>query len=456
MPDFAYIKNGDALLSHGVKGLRQAALDVIDHGILGGDPGRGTLKAVRLDGNRLHVGTLQFDLASIDKIYVLGSGKGSFPIAEALENILGDRIHKGFLAVKKGETRRLKRIEVLEAGHPLPDENSMDAGRRLLALADEAGENDLVFLAITGGCSALSICPPEGVTLAEYQRLTDLLLGSGAIIRDINAVRKHLCRLKGGRFVARVQPAMAVTLTLDTQPKGMLWPDMSLPDQSTFTDALNVLHDRGIWDRTPASVRSYLKDGLQHPEWETLKSLGDMKAYLISVGDQIKMCESAAKRAAELGYEPHILSTSIQGEAADVARVMAGMAREIILRDRPFKAPCALISGGEMTVTLSSGAGRGGPNQEFALMFASEIEPLERFACAAVDSDGTDGPTDIAGGVSDGRTFARAMEAGVNVLKYLKEHASSEPLEAMNDHIVTGHTGTNVLNLRVVLVGPKD
>ncbi len=456
MSDFYYLKNGSQLLSHGEADLRRAALDVLDRGILGGDPGRGTRKAVSLHGDRLRAGDLEIDLGTVNRIFVLGVGKGSYPIAEALEEILGSRINKGFLAVKKGETRRLKHIEVLEAGHPLPDENSLEAGRRLLALAREAGEGDLVFLAITGGCSALSICPPEGVSLADYQQVTDQLLGSGAIIRDINAVRKHLCQLKGGRFVAQVQPAMGITLTLDTQPKGMLWPDMSLPDQSTFLDALEVLHTTGVWERAPQSVKSFLNDGLHHPEWETLKTLDGLKAHLVSVGDQIRACENAARRAAELGYEPHILSTSIQGEASQVARVMAGLTREIILRDRPFKTPCALISGGEMTVSLGDKPGRGGPNQEFALHFATEIEPLQGFVCAAVDSDGTDGPTDIAGGISDGRTMARAAELKVDLAAYLKEHASSEALEKLDDPIITGHTGTNVLNIRVVLVDPRQ
>ena len=452
MSDFVYIKNSDILLSHGETKLRQDALDIIDHGIQGGDPGAGTRQAVCLKNQILRVGTHAFDLDNIGRIYVVGSGKGSYPIARALEEILGDRIHKGFLSVKKGEKRRLKYIDMMESGHPLPDENSLEAGRRMIALADEACEDDLVFLAITGGCSALSICPPEGVTLEEYQLLTDILLGSGAIIRDINTVRKHLCQLKGGRFIARVQPATAVTLTLDTQPKGMLWPDMSLPDSSTFADALKVLELTDTWERVPETIKIYLKEGLAHPEWETLKSLENMNAYLISVGDQILACEKAARRAGDLGFKPHILSTSIQGEAIEAGRIFAGLTREIVLRNRPFKSPCALISSGEMTVNLGGKTGEGGPNQEFVLSFATEIDPLKGFACASVDTDGTDGPTDIAGGLIDDGTYARAKELGLNINDYMKEHASSIPLKKLMSHIVTGHTGTNVLNLRVVLV----
>jgi len=452
---FKYIKNSENTLTHGVIPLRKAALKIIDHGIYGGDPGIGTFKKVYIEDDTLHVGEKKFDLSTIGRIFVLGTGKGSYPIASALEDILGDKIYKGFLAVKKGETRRLKRIEVMEAGHPIPDENSIEAGRRLIALADEVQAGDLAFLAVTGGCSALSISPPGEVTLEDYQRLTDLLLGSGAIIRDINAVRKHLCQLKGGRFVSRVQPGTALTLTLDTQPKGMLWPDMSLPDISTFADALNVLKDTGIWDKVPASARKYLAEGLKHPEWETLKSLENMNAYLVSVGDQIQACESAAKKAAELGFKAHILSTSIQGEAVVAGRVLAGLTREIILRDRPFQAPCALISSGEMTVSLGNKIGLGGPNQEFVLSFASEIEPLERFTCASVDTDGTDGPTEIAGGISDGMTFERIKKMGLNVDHFLKEHTSTDLLGKLQDQIITGHTGTNVLNLRLVLVAPK-
>jgi len=454
MPDFKYIKNTAELLSHGNTELRAKVLDILEAGLAGADPGPGTYESVKLTRDYLLINQVKYDLDKIGKIYVVGSGKGSFPIAEALENILGSRIHKGFLVVKKGDRRRLKRIEVMEAGHPIPDENSVVGARKILKIITEAGDNDIVFAAITGGCSALTVLLPDNVTLSEYQELTALLLGSGAIIRDINAVRKHICRLKGGRLVGYIQPAASITLTLDTQPKGMLWPDMSLPDGSTFADAIDVLKTKNIWDNVSSSIRDHLLKGTKDPEMETLKSLNNMKAQIVSVSDQIITCEAAAHRARQLGFEPIILSTSIQGEAADVGTCFAGIVREIVVRNRPFAAPCVLISGGETTVTLGSNAGFGGPNQELVLAFALEMEGPEskKVVCLSVDTDGTDGPTDIAGGIVDSHTQETAEKMGLVIKEHLTTHDSSELMNRLKDAIVTGHTGTNVLNLRIIAV----
>jgi glycerate-2-kinase len=454
MPSFKYIKNDKQLLSHGNAELRAKVLDILEAGLAGADPGPGTYKSVTLTQDYILVNQVKYDLNKIEKIYVVGSGKGSFSIAEALENILGSRIHKGFIVVKKGDHRRLKRIEVMEAGHPIPDENSVIGARKILEIIKEAGEKDIVFAAITGGCSALTVLLPNSVALSDYQELTGLLLGSGAIIRDINAVRKHICRLKGGRLVKYIQPAVSITLTLDTKPKGMLWPDMSLPDESTFQEAIDVLKNKNIWNKVSSSIQNHLLEGTRDPEMETLKSLDNMKAQLVSVSDQIITCEAAAHRARHLGFEPTILSTSIQGEASDVGICLAGIAREIVLRNRPFTSPCVLISGGETTVSLDSNSGLGGPNQEFVLAFALEMEgpEFERVVCVSVDTDGTDGPTEIAGGIVDHHTCENAKNMGLTMKEYLKMHNSSEFLSRLEDAIITGHTGTNVLNLRIVAV----
>ena len=309
---------------------------------------------------------------------------------------------------------------------------------------------------MTGGASALVTLPPEGITLADIQTLNDLLLKCGGTIRDINTVRKHLCLLKGGRLVAHIQPAQAVTLTLDTSPEGLPWPDLCLADPSTFQDAIDVLHLFDIWEAVPPAIRTYLEEGLKHPEWETVKSLSGFKAALFSVGSPVSACEAAAATARELGYEAVILASNLEGESIDVGICLAGITKEVIRYDRPFAKPCALITAGETTVTIRDSHGEGGPNQEVALAFAFKLGKKPDVCCVSIDTDGTDGPTQTAGGISDGQTLERAQALGLNIAEHLRRHDSAGALARLGDAIVTGHTGTNVMNLRVIVIGPPE
>jgi glycerate 2-kinase len=453
MKENVIIKNRESLLSHGRKELRDRALDIAEAGITGGDPGLGTHKIVKLSGSSLRVGEREIDLGEVNRVYVVGMGKGAFPIAEALETILGDRIFAGVVVVKEGEKRRLKRITVTEGGHPIPDEHSVAGARKILEIADQAGPKDLVFIAVTGGASALATLYPEGITLADIQKVNELLLNSGAPIRHMNTVRKHLCLLKGGRLVSRIQPAEAITLTLDTRPKGMRWPDVSLPDETTFQDAIEVLEFYDLWDAAPEAVRNYLVTGTGRPGLETLKTLEGIRSSIFYVGSPLGVLSAAAQSAEALGYPSHILATNIQGESVSAGVCLAGIANEILLRNRPFSAPCALISGGETTAVITANPGIGGPNQEFILGFAGEVEEVDNVAAIAVDTDGTDGPTQIAGGIIDGETLKRAKELGIDIKKYLKNHDSSTALSRLGDAIITGNTGTNMKNLRIILIG---
>ena len=452
MEEHRIIKNRESLLAHGRKELREHALDIAEAGIIGGDQGLGTRKIVELNGSFLRVGDREIDLREVDRVHVVGMGKGAFPIAEALESLLGDRIFQGVVVVKKGDERRLKRITVIEGGHPIPDEDSVAGARKILEIADQAGPKDLVFVAVTGGASALATLCPEGITLADIQKVNELLLNSGAPIRHMNAVRKHLCLLKGGRLVSRIQPAEAITLTLDTRPKGMRWPDVSLPDETTFQDAVEVLEFYDLWEAVPGAVRDYLVRGTTHPELETLKTLDGIRSSIFYVGSPLGVLTAAAERAEALGYQPHILATNIQGESVAAGICLAGIANEILLRNRPFSAPCVLISGGETTAVITANPGEGGPNQEFILGFAGEVEEADRVAAIAVDTDGTDGPTQIAGGIIDGETLKRAKELGIDIKKYLKNHDSSTALGGLDDAVITGNTGTNMKNLRIILI----
>lgn len=445
--------NLSELTSHGCVRQRLDALAIAEAGIKSVIPYEATKRYIKVRRDSLHVGDLVFDWEKINHIFVVGVGKGSYPIAQALDELLGDRITEGFLVVKEGETRRLPHIEVFESSHPFPDQRSVTGAQRMVAILNKAQENDIVFAAVTGGSSALVNIPAGNITIEEMRETNKLLLQCGADIRQMNAVRKHLCNLKGGRVVQYGQPAFVITFTLDTNTPGMPWPDLCLPDPSTFGDAVDVLKSHGLWDKVPASVRERLNDGLAHPEKETLKTLSGMKQALFSVGNQRVACDAAARKARELGYTPMILSSCIDGEAKDIGMALAGITNEIIASGNPLQPPCALISGGETTITIIGKPESGGPNQECVFGFVNRLRSKDDVAFVSIDTDGTDGPTDIAGGVVDGCTKDEMKRLGISFSELFSRHGTSSALQKLNDAIYTGNTGTNVMNLRVVAVG---
>ncbi|MCD7908238.1 MAG: DUF4147 domain-containing protein [Clostridium sp.] len=448
--------NYERVVANGDWRLREDALKIAEAGILDVIPYKAVRRLVSFDGKRIRIGDLEISCDSLDHIYVIGAGKGSFPIAQALDEIFGSRISEGAVIVKSGEKRRLEHIEIFESSHPIPDERSVEAADKLIRILRQAGARDLVFAAVTGGSSALVNKPAGNITMDDLQKMNTQLLGCGAAIGKINMVRKHLCLIKGGRLVQYGQPAMVVTFTFDTAPPDMPWPDMCLPDPTTFADAIRVLKDYGLWDSAPESIRCYLLYGLKHPELETVKSLDGMRQALFSVADPDRACCAAAAQAEILGYKPHILSTTMEGEAKDVGIVMAGITDEILSHSRPFESPCALISGGETTVTICDSPGSGGPNQETVLGFAGKIRHSGGYAFVSLDTDGTDGPCDRAGGIVDGGTVQRIQEQNLHLSKVLHDHNSGEILEQLGDDLVTGHTGTNVMNLRVVVIRQEE
>ncbi len=449
-------QNLDELLDRHSPTLRKAALQIAQAGIQKAIPYDAVKKLITRTESRITIGDLELDCSKVKKIYVVGAGKGSFPIAQALDEIFDGMIEKGVVVVKEGEKRRLRNIGVFESSHPIPDERSLVAAQKIVDILRQAKEGDLVFAAITGGSSALVNLPAPGITIQDLEEVNSQLLRCGAEIGKINMVRKHICMIKGGRVVQYGQPAMVVTLTFDTAPPDMPWPDMCLPDPTTFGDAVNVLKTYELWNTVPASIREYLLHGLQHPELETLKSLNGMNQAIFSVADPRLTCTAAAEKARELGYTPHILSTTMEGEAKDVGIVLAGIANEILSYRRPFTAPCALISGGETTVTIQNECGKGGPNQETVLGFLNKIRHDNGFACISIDTDGTDGPCDIAGGIVDGNSKKKVCEEGIRINDVLHTHNAFEALKKLGDAIYTGHTGTNVMNLRIVVLDRRE
>ncbi|MGD9030479.1 MAG: glycerate kinase [Anaerolineae bacterium] len=436
------IRNREELVGHGPHELRQAAIDIIECAIRAADPYSTTLDLLTMDDDHLQVGEIGYDLREWDHVYVIGAGKATQPIAMALEELLGGRLSDGLVILKRGEGHHLRRIRVIEAAHPVPDEDSHRGAQEVVKLARRAGPKDLVFAAITGGSSALLVWPPEGVSLADLQVLNELLLRCGASIREINAVRKHVSRVKGGRLAQEVFPAQLVNLTVSDVTGDPLdyITGPTVPDTSTYEDAWRTLDRYDLWEQVPTSVRDHLRRGR---EIETPKAFSHVHhSFVVVPGDAA--CRGASQRCEELGYSPHIVTTEMEGESWEEALGFVEAAGA--MDDRS-----ALIAGGETIVTIQGECGRGGPNQEFALSAALGIAGRKDLVVASIDTDGTDGPTEASGGLVDGWTVERARVAGLDPERCRIWHSALELLRATGDLVVTGATGTNVNDLKLLL-----
>ncbi|MBW2057151.1 MAG: glycerate kinase [Deltaproteobacteria bacterium] len=424
------------------------ALQIIESALEASNPYHAAKSLVRLEGDRLTVGPLVYDLSKGGRIYVIGTGKATYPIARALEEILGDRISEGLVVLKRGQAASLDRIRIIEASHPIPDRNGLRGAREMMKLAEKAGKGDIVFACITGGSSALLPMPADSVRLSEKKKVNRLLLSSGASIFEINAVRKHLSRIKGGRLGLAVFPAELINLTVSDVIGDQLdyITDPTVPDTSTFEDARRCLEKYGLLKKVPPSVRAYLAAG--GPREETPKDYGGMPchSFILVPGDSA--CHGAVTAAKSLGLEPVVLSTMFDGESRELGRNFAAIGKEIRRSGGFVNPPCVLIGGGETTVTLRRNFGKGGPNQEFVVGAVLGMEGQEGFAVAGLDTDGTDGPTPAAGAIADASTIDRARLKGIDLYRSLEDHEVLSALMSLGDALVTGHTGTNVNDLK--------
>jgi len=448
----SYIRNRLELTSHGCKREREAILNIIEYALRAVDPYQATRELVHLDGCVLNVGQLKIDLSRRGNIYVFGMGKATFAIAKALEEILAERISGGIIIVKRGQAGTLSRIKVREASHPLPGSRGMRAAKELMKMAEEAKEGDIVFCAVTGGSSALAPLPVSEISLKDNRRVTELLLHSGATIREINAVRKHLSRIKGGRMALAIFPAEIINLTVSDVTEDPLdyITGPTVPDSSTFADAISVLKRYNLIHRVPISARNYLQNATL--ELETPKDFSGLPIHNYVLVKSSTICEAAAEKAKSLGFRPMILTTRLEVESKVAGGLFADIAREIQRYSRPIRPPCAVIAGGESTVVIHGKSGFGGPNQEFVIGAALKLNDSDRAVIAAIDSDGTDGPTNIAGGMVDKSTIVRAEEQGCDAFEHLRHHDTSPMLQKVGDAIITGHTGTNVNDLKIMLI----
>jgi len=420
--------------------------EILDAGLAAADPKDAVLRSVSLEGDAALAGEARFDAR---RVFVVAAGKAAGPMAEAAQELFGGRIEAGILVTKDGHDGGPEDFKTVFASHPEPDERGVEASRKVRELAESLGEGDLLLALISGGASALLADPAPPIEIGDLKKLTQDLLRSGADIGEINTVRKHVSVLKGGGLARLAAPAKVLALLLSDvvgDAPSSIASGPAAPDTTTLAQTQAVLKRYSI--EPPRSIAEHLESAEETPKpgdpaFENVTN--------IVCGGGRHAVEAAAEKARGLGYEPLVLSTTMTGDARAIASVSAAVVREALESGNPAAPPCAIVSGGEATVVVR-GDGTGGPNQEFALTLAVELDGVDGWAALAADTDGNDGPTDAAGGLVDGGTAAKMREAGVDPAAALEENDARAALEAGGALLVTGPTGTNVNDLRVVLV----
>ncbi len=455
------IRNGEEILSNASTAIdreaRKIALNAIEKALESVDPKGLVRSRVKLLNDKLIINNDIFELKSFRRIFVVGGGKASGHMAEALEEIFNGRIVDGIIVVPRGTAERFKTeiIRFHEASHPIPDQSSVEGARKIVDLAKEADENDLVLCLISGGGSSLMAYPREGVSLEDKRRTTDILLKCGATINEINTVRKHLSKFKGGHLAKSAHPATLISLLLSDvvgDPLDVIASGPTAPDTTTFEDAINVLKKYNVWDVVPESVRTILSNGEKGLIEETPKSSDPSfkKVYNYVIGNNRIACIAAANELKSAGLNTILLTSQIEGEARNVGLIIGAIAKEIFLSNNPIHRPAGLVIGGETTVTVI-GKGIGGRNQEICLASALRISGLKGVVVASVSTDGIDGPTDAAGAIVDGNTILHSKLKGLDAEKYLNNNDSYSFFKRMGDLVYTGPTGTNVNDISILV-----
>jgi glycerate 2-kinase len=444
------------LKSGQVRERRERALDILSAALEAVDPVNAIKRQVSLSDETLRIGRRTYDLTRYHHIYVIGGGKAGGSMAQAVEDILGQRVTAGLVNVKYGYGAETGIIRLNEAGHPLPDAAGMAGTKHMAELARKATDEDLVICLISGGGSALMTLPVEGITLADMRSLTDAFLHCGATINEINAVRKHLSQTKGGNLARLAHPAEIVSLILSDvvgNPLDVIASGPTVPDTTTFADAYDVIEKYGLLEELPSPIVERLRRGKAGliPETPKEGAAAFTRTYNLIIASNEVAAEAALSKAEELGFHTLLLSTFVEGEAREVAKVFAAVAREILHSGRPVPQPACVVAGGETTVTIRGG-GLGGRNQEMVLSAALEIAGLEDVMIIPLATDGTDGPTDAAGAIADGSTLQRAQAASLSATQYLANNDSYHFFQKLGDLLITGPTKTNVNDLMFTFV----
>ena len=438
--------------------LRESALAIFHSALEAADPRVAIRRAVQREGDVLRVGSRGYDLAR-GRVFVVGFGKASAAMAHAIESICGDKIVQGSVSVKYGHGVPLssQTIQLHEAGHPLPDANSVRGAEKAFAVLSAAHPGDLVICLISGGGSAILELPAAGISLEDLRETTDALLRCGATINELNTLRKHLSQVKGGQLVRRANGAHILSLILSDvigSPIDTIASGPTAPDSTTFADALDVVEQRGVRSQLPASIVRHLERGARGEIVETPKPDDSLfsRVQNVVIADNELACQAAMQAARVRGFNALLLTSFLQGEAREVARMFAAIVREIARSNQPVGRPACLIAGGETTVTVL-GRGKGGRNQELALAAAIEIDGMQNVVVLSGGTDGNDGPTDAAGAIADGTTRARAATRGLDARQFLSNNDAYHFFQPLDDLIITGPTNTNVNDVIIVLVG---
>ena len=436
--------------------LRSHARAIFHAGLAAVDPQACIRRALRLEDGRLLVGNRALALPAAGRVLVVGAGKASALMAQAVEELLGARVGGGVVVVKYGHGASLDRIQVREAGHPLPDEAGRAGAAAVFDLVRQAGAGDLVLCLISGGGSALLPLPVDGIDLEAKQVTTELLLASGATIHEINTIRKHLSRIKGGGLARAAAPARVVSLILSDvvgDDLDVIASGPTVADPTTYGDGLRILRRFGLLEKVPSAVRRHLERAAGGEAAETPKP-GDPvfeKVHNQLVGGNRDALLAAAEKARALGYHTVVLSAMLEGEAREAGRFISRIAREARRSGNPAPPPACILCGGETTVTVRGG-GRGGRNTELALAAALDIAGEDGLLVLSAGTDGSDGPTDAAGAFADWKTLGRARKAGLDPARFLDENDSYRFFDRLGDLLMTGPTRTNVMDLQIALV----
>ena len=413
-------------------------------------------RLVRLSAEKVKA---YYQSGNSSRLVVIGFGKAAVAMGRAAEDSLSDLISEGMLITKYGHSGSaglLKKLKVLEAGHPIPDDRGFAGTARILSLFQKNDEHTLVLCLVSGGGSALLVYPYHGITLREKQYTSELLLKAGADIVELNTVRKHLSRVKGGRLAKLARPARVISVILSDvidDRLDVIASGPTAPDSTTFGDAIEVLEKYGLRDRIPKAVLGILRNGAAGHISETPKKEDPLFSRVenVIIGSNRIALMAAKRKAEEMGFRAEIISSGIQGEAREAGKWLARKA--IDAKNMKTGRPLCLISGGETTVTVR-GSGLGGRNLELALAFAIEINGIDGITFLSAGTDGTDGPTDATGAVVDGGTVERAKTAGIEPETYLNNNDSYHFFKKIDGLLITGPTGTNVMDIQISLIDP--
>jgi glycerate 2-kinase len=460
------IKNFDELVANATdlahKKARKITLTLLEEAIRASDPRIAIRKHVRLSTDRktLKVEGAEFKLKEASNLYVIGAGKASGAMAEEVEKLLGEQISEGCVSILRG-TRTMfntKFVELRESSHPLPGNDSVEATKRILTVVDKATPKDIVLGLFSGGGSSLFSLPPPTVKLEDFQKVIQLLLKRGATINELNALRKHVSQVSGGglaNLIASKGCTMIVLVLSDVvgDPLDVVAGGPTAPDTTTFKEAIDVMKRHNLWSDAPESIKQHLQRGLHGKVPETPKPGARIfnNIYNFIIASNRQACYSAHKKARQMRLSSFVLSTMVEGEASEVGRVTAGIAKELAKYDSPIRKPAAMIIGGETTVTVH-GDGKGGRNQELALSASKSIERVGTVVVASMGTDGVDGPTDAAGALVDSSTSTRAQTMNLNIDEYLSRNDSNTFFKTLGDGLImTGPTGTNVNDITIVV-----